>query len=60
MTMQTNNKPSLALMSKKKDYNRVGTGLVVSGDWVIGKEKHPLGLGGKPRFVRRNSIQHSH
>jgi len=39
MTMQTNNNPSLALMSKKKDYNRVGTGLVVSGDWVIGKEK---------------------
>ena len=39
MNIQTNNKPSLALMSKKKDYNRVGTDLVVSGDWVIGKEK---------------------
>jgi|7_EtaG_2_1085326.scaffolds.fasta_scaffold81974_2 hypothetical protein len=40
MAMQTNNNPSLALMSKKQDYNRVnGTKLIVSGDWVIGKEK---------------------
>ena len=50
MTIQ--NRPILALMSKKKDYNRInGTDLIVSGDWVIGKQKQNEFFGKKVIMV---------
>ncbi len=56
MTKQNN--PVLALMSKKKDFNRVkGTKLVVSGDWVIGKEKQNEFFG--QRVIMTNSSKES-